>query len=138
MRPVTWTEAAFAALWMAVCWVLSGCIPVAPSVVVTPANADRVKACETIASEHNAYVAASIILGSLGSTAAGVGAALPTTNTDLKDGVTAGSAGVGALVMALTGLVAMTASAFTDSHCSDVVGDLPLAVSTPAPTDGGM
>lgn len=122
---------AFAALCVACS--LTACLPTAPLEPVTPANTAQVNACEGIASQHNAWVVGDIVISGLGTTAAGIGAGLSSTTTGLKDGITAGAAVAGGLAMAGAGLVALTASSFANSHCSDVVGALPLTV--PAPFD---
>lgn len=125
-----WDSLAEAILWpLMLGLLLGGCIPSAALVPVTPANADQVRVCKVIAGEHNGFVVGDVIISGLGTTAAGIGAGLSTSNTGLKDGVTTGAAVAGGLAMAGAALVAYTSSAFASSKCSSVVGDLPTQSS---------
>lgn len=111
----------------ALCLLLSGCISSAPIVPVTPANQAQVSTCENIASLHNGVVIGDFVVGGAAAGLAGVAAAVTDTNT--KNALAIGSAITGALGVVGTAIAGFTASNFSNSQCSNVVG--PLSAKRP-------
>lgn len=117
---------------LALAFFTTGCISSAPIVPVTPANAAQVSSCQTTAAWHNGIVVGDFALGGGGAALGGVGAIV--TDPNARTGLSIAAAIVSGITMAGAALVGFTSSNFANSHCSDVVGALPLAASKKAST----
>jgi hypothetical protein len=115
---------------------LSGCISSAPIVPVTPANQNQISVCQADATLHNDVVIGDFVVGGLTSGLAGVSAGLPNTDSSAKTAIAISAAVGGALTITGAAIAGYTASNFSNSNCSSVVGILPSPTSltpTPAP-----
>lgn len=108
---------------------LSGCMSSAPTVPVTPANQAQVTSCQNTASLHNDVVIGDFVFGGAGAATGGIGAAV--TDSNQRAWLAGGAAVASGLVVAGTAIAGFSAKNFANSHCSEVVGDLP-ALAKPA------
>lgn len=103
----------------------SGCISSAPIVPVTAANQAQISSCQNTAGWHNGVVIGDFTFGGIGAGAGAIGAIV--TDSGQKTALAVTGAAAGALVIIGTAVAGLTGSNFANSHCSDVVGALPLA-----------
>jgi len=124
---------ALSALLVVAAVILTGCLPTAPIVAQTPENANQIASCQTIAADHNGVVIGDYALsGSVaGVSAVAAGLASPQAKTDMS----AVAIGLGGALVVGTTIAALTSSSFANSHCSDVVGALPVLPAKPKPVD---
>jgi hypothetical protein len=108
---------------------VSGCISSAPVVPVTPANQAQVSSCESTAAAHNDVVIGGFVLGGVGAGLGTVGGLV--SDPGQKTGLAIGAAVAGGVAGILAILSGFTAYNFANSHCSDVVGALPLGAKGP-------
>jgi hypothetical protein len=128
-------KAATAILMVLLVTTQSACIGAASLVPVTPDNTDRVNTCKSDAVEHNGFVLGGIALGAASTGAASIGAALPSNQKDVQTGLIVGSLiGTAVTTFALGG-AGLTAAAFTNTHCADLVGNLPMKVQPAVPSE---
>lgn len=112
----------------------SACISSAPVVPVTPANQPQVSSCQNTAGWHNGAVVGDFVFGGAGAILGGAGALV--TDQGQKTGLAVGAAVAGGLTAIGTAIAGFTAKNFANSHCTEVVGDLPLGVKAPTATGG--
>ena len=113
-----------------------GCIADAPIVPVTAANQNQIASCQSDALEHNGFMLGGLVVGAGGTGLASIGA-LESNNPGLQTALAVSAAIAAGLTTVAGGGAALTASAFTNSNCSGVVGALPAqaghAASIPFP-----
>lgn len=102
----------------------TACISSAPVVPVTPANQAQISSCQSTAAAHNGFVVGDFTVGALGAASGILGAAV--TDTGQKTAFSTGAAVASGTAGVLTALAAFAAKNFANSHCTEVVGDLPL------------
>ena len=127
------TQNAAKAAVLVLCLVFIGatqtaCIANAPIVPVTPTNTQQVSTCQNDALEHNSFMLGGLIVGA-GSTGLASVAALESSNQGLQTGLAVTAAILAGLATVAGGGAGLTASAFTSSNCSSVVGALPAQAS---------
>jgi len=115
-------------------FLLTSCITSSPTVTPTPANANQIASCQATASLHNGIVIGDMVVGGGATTLGAVAAALPSDQTSTKTDLAITTAALAGVTTIGAGVAALTASNFSNSHCTDVVAPLPMK---PGP-DGGV
>jgi hypothetical protein len=115
---------------------LTSCITSSPTVTPTPQNANQIASCQQTASLHNGVVIGDMIVGGGATTLGAVAAALPSDQTSTKTDLAITTAALAGVTTIGAGVAALTASNFSNGHCSDVVAPLPMKPG-PSP-DGGV
>lgn len=106
------------------------CITSTPTVPQTPANAAQITQCQSTSGIHNTSVIGGIVLGGVATTA-GTVAAADNSDKNLQTGMAITAAATAGVAAISAGIAGMTAAAFANDHCSDVVSNPPLK---PAPS----
>ncbi|HEY6462661.1 MAG TPA: hypothetical protein VIY73_20975 [Polyangiaceae bacterium] len=118
-------KVAGAGLMLGAAFALSGCLSSAPLVPVTSANQAQVSACQNTAALHDGIVVGGFVLSGATAGLAGGAAAVPDANTKTTLGVV--GAVLGGMAVVDAAIAELTASNFSNSSCSQVVGPLPTA-----------
>lgn len=103
----------------------AGCLSSAPLVPVTPANQAQIATCQNTATEHNIFVIGDFALS--GGTAGVAAAASIAQDQNAKNALSITGIGLGGALAIGTAVAELSASNFTNSRCTDVVGALPTA-----------
>jgi hypothetical protein len=111
---------------LALLLILTGCLSSAPVVPITPANKAQTDSCESTATFHDGVVIGDFVFTGTATTLGTVAALEPASNDGLRTGLAVGAAVAGGAAAIGVGLAELTASNFTNSHCSEVVGALPM------------
>jgi hypothetical protein len=108
----------------------SACITSSPTVPVTPANQAQIASCQSTASLHNGVVIGDMVVGGGATTLGAVAAALPGDQVQTRTNLAITTAALAGVTTVGAGIAALTASNFSNGHCSEVVAPLPMK---PAP-----
>jgi hypothetical protein len=109
---------------------LAGCIDAVPAVPVNAGNAAQVAACQTNETTHNGFVLGGVVAGVGGSAVSTIVAADPSLRGNVPLLVVAASL-VGLVTVAGAG-AGLSAAAFANGGCPNVVGALPATVAADA------